>query len=110
MFLTAGLLRAFAVRMHRSAKRKALEGRLGGSVKSLAPDFGSGHDLTVCGIQALVRLCAGSLEPAWDSLSPPLSLPLPCSCSLKISKYFFLKEIIRMYAFPTVLGIPYGGQ
>ena len=44
--------------------------------------FGSGHDLQVRGIEPHVRLCADSVEPAWDSLSslsaPPL-LMLPLS-------------------------------
>ena len=43
-------------------------------VKRLTLGFGSGHDLTVCGFEPRVGLCAGSVEPAWDSLSPPLSL------------------------------------
>ena len=30
-------------------------------------------------------LTAQSLEPAWDSVSPPLSLPLPCLCSVSFS-------------------------
>ena len=29
-------------------------------------------------------LTAPSLEPALDSVSPPLSLPLPCSCSVSL--------------------------
>ena len=37
---------------------------------------GSGHDLTVRGIKPHVRLCADSAEPAWDSLSLSLALPL----------------------------------
>ena len=58
-------------------------------------DFGSGHDLTVLGIKPYVRLHAGKVAPAWDSLSPlsapapPLltrSLALSLSLSLKIKK------------------------
>ena len=30
-------------------------------------------------------LAAQSLEPAFDSVSPSLSLPLPCSCSVCLS-------------------------
>ena len=45
------------------------------SVKHPTPDFGSGHDLTVHGIEDCVSLCADSVEPGWDSLSP--SLPAP---------------------------------
>ena len=56
------------------------------SVKHLSLDFGSDHDLTVCEIEPHVGLRADSAEPAWDSLSPSLSLPLPCSYSLFLSK------------------------
>ena len=42
--------------------------------------FGSGRDVTVCGLEPRVGLCTDSLEPAWDSLPLPLSRPLPCSC------------------------------
>ena len=45
------------------------------SVKGLTLDFGSGHDLTVCGIEPCIRFCAESAEPASDSLSPSLSEP-----------------------------------
>ena len=41
--------------------------------------FGSGHDLMVCEMKPRVGLCADSAEPPWDSLSLPLSLPLPCA-------------------------------
>ena len=43
------------------------------SVKHLTSDFGSGHDLTIRGIELHVGLCTDSVEPAWDSLSPSLS-------------------------------------
>ena len=48
------------------------------SVKCPAVDFGSGDDLTV------LEFCAGTAEPARDSLSLSLSLslPLPYSRSL----------------------------
>ena len=49
---------------------------------------GSGHDLTVHEFKPRIRLCADSAEPAWDSLSLPLShsaLPL-LSLSLCLSK------------------------
>ena len=51
-------------------------------------DFGSGRDLTVHGLEPLSGLCAISAEPAWDSLSVPLSLFLPNlgSLPLKINK------------------------
>ena len=50
--------------------------------------FRSGRDLTVHEFKPRIGLHADSTEPAWDSLSPFLSLPLPCSrCpSLKINK------------------------
>ena len=56
------------------------------SVKRLSLGFGSGHDLTVREFEPGVRLCDDSAEPAWDSLSLPLSLPLPYSCSLSLSQ------------------------
>ena len=53
--------------------------------------FGSGHDLTVHEFEPHLGLCADSVGSAWDSLSPSLSLPLPClrmlSLSLKINKF-----------------------
>ena len=42
-------------------------------------DLGSGHDLMVCEIEPNVGLCAGSVEPAWDSLFLSLSLSLSLS-------------------------------
>ena len=53
------------------------------SVKHLSPDFGSRHDLTVCEVEP--RICAVSVDPAWDSLSlsPPLPLSLLCTLYLK---------------------------
>ena len=55
------------------------------SVEHLTLDFGSGHDLTVGGIEHCNRLCANSAQPAWDSLSLPLSAPPLLALSLKIS-------------------------
>ena len=66
---------------------KRVEGHLGvQSVKRLTLDFGSGHDLTVHGFEPLIGLCAGSAEPAWDSLCLPLSWPLPRSHAVSLSK------------------------
>ena len=57
-------------------------------VKPRTLDFGSGHDLTIRGIEPCVGLCAGSTEPAGIfslslslslSLSPALSAPPPLS-------------------------------
>ena len=61
---------------------------VGQSVKTPTLDFGSGHDLIVCGIDLCIRLCADNVEPAWDfpffsSLCAPSLLEL----SLKINKY-----------------------
>ena len=59
-------------------------------IEHVTPDFGPGHDLTVCGFKTHIGLCADSPEPAWDSLSPSLSAPPLlahfCSLSLKINK------------------------
>ena len=57
-------------------------------VKHLTLNFGSGHDLTVHEMEPLIKLCADSMEPAWDSLSPSLSLslPLPPTHMLPLSK------------------------
>ena len=45
-------------------------------------DFGSGHDPQGHGIEPCIQLCANSMEPAWDSLSPSPAHAL----SLKINK------------------------
>ena len=47
--------------------------RVAQSVKHPTLDFGSDHDLMVHGIEPHMGLCADSMEPAWDSLSPSLS-------------------------------------
>ena len=52
------------------------------SVKHPTLDLGSGRDLMVRGIETLVRLCANSAEPAWDSLFLSLSLSLSLSLLL----------------------------
>ena len=44
--------------------------------------FGSACDLMVRGMEPRAGLCVDSVEPAWDSLFPSLSLPLPCELSL----------------------------
>ena len=46
-------------------------------------DFASDHELTIDGFESHIGLHADSEEPAWDSLSVSLSLPLPL---LKINK------------------------
>ena len=62
------------------------------SVEHPTLDFGSGHDLTVHGIEPHIKLCTGSMEPTWDSLSPSLfAPPLTLSLSLSLSLSLFLK-------------------
>ena len=56
------------------------------SVKGLTLGFSSGHDLTVCVMGPHLGLCADSAEPAWDSLSLPLSASPPLMCSVSLSK------------------------
>ena len=76
-------------------------GSLGGSVRCLTFDFGSGHDLMVCEfgphIEPSIGLCADSAEPAWDSLSRFLALcPSPTRVhahALSLSKINKLKKI-----------------
>ena len=46
------------------------------SVEHLTSDFGSGHEIMVMGLGPMSG-SALSMEPAWDSLSPSFSLPLP---------------------------------
>ena len=48
--------------------------RVAQSVKPLTLDFSSGHDLTDCEFEPCKGLRADSVDPAWDSLSPSLSL------------------------------------
>ena len=59
------------------------------SVKHLTLGFGSGHDLTVCGFEPHVGLCADSMSlPA--ILSPLFLYPSSAlSLSLKINNLFF---------------------
>ena len=71
LFILPEVLRLKAILQH--FENKFAQGHLGDSVCS-ASDFGSGHDLIVCGFKP-VKLCTKSVEPACDSLSP--SLPLP---------------------------------
>ena len=58
------------------------------SVKHPTLDSGSGHDLVVHDFQPHSELCPGSMEPAWDTLSPPSLCPSPArtlSLSLSLS-------------------------
>ena len=47
------------------------------SVECLTLGFGSDPDLTVRGFEPCIGLRPAGVEPAWDSLPLPLSLPLP---------------------------------
>ena len=58
-------------------------------VKYLTLDFGLGHNLMVCETEPFIGLCADSMEPDWDSLSPSFFL-LPLH--LKINKHLKTKE------------------
>ena len=68
--------------------KKTVLGGLWSSVKCLTLHFGSVLDLTVHEIEPHIRLCAASMEPAWDSLCLCLSLCL----SLFKNKYINLKK------------------
>ena len=62
------------------------------SVKRLALDFSSGHDLTVHEIKLSAGVFVDSVEPAWDSLFLPF--PRSQTCVLSVSKntlYLFFK-------------------
>ena len=54
-----------------------------------------GHDLTVPDFEPRVGLCADSVEPAWDSLFPALSVPPRLVLTLSLSKVNALKKINR---------------
>ena len=75
-------------------------GHLGGSVtyaSDLTLGFISGRDLIVHGFEPCIRLCADTMEPAWDSLSPSVSVP-PAqghALSLKVNKH--LKQKAATY-------------
>ena len=57
------------------------------SVRHPTLGFGTGHDLTVYGFVGLSPASSSvSLEPVWDFLSLPLSLPLPYSLSRSLSQ------------------------
>ena len=64
-------------------------------VKHLTLDFCSGRDLTVCEFEPHLGLCADSVEPAWNSLSPSLSPSVSLSLSLKINKLLKIDKQTR---------------
>ena len=55
---------------------KRITGHLGGSVSEVS-DWGSCHDLTVSEFEPHIGLSVVSTEPAWEPLSPSLSIPPP---------------------------------
>ena len=55
-------------------------------VGCLTLDLSSGHDLAVSGFEPASASTPGSMEPAWDSLSPSLSAPSLCVCSVSHSQ------------------------
>ena len=63
-------------------------------VKRPTLDFGSGHSLTVHEFEPHIRLCADSMEPAYDPLSLSLSLFLSLSLSLRNKEINIKKEMI----------------
>ena len=61
--------------------------RVAQSVKPQTVDLSSGHNLTICEFEPHIRVCADSVEPAWNSLPPSLSaLPSLLSLFQKISE------------------------
>ena len=56
------------------------------SAERLTFGFRSGHDLTIGGFEPHIRPCTDSVEPAWDSLSLPLSAPPLTEWLLSFSK------------------------
>ena len=72
-----------------SFKKASSTGVPGDTVKRLTLDLGSGHDLTVCEFKPCIRLCANSVESAWDSVSPLCPSPTcvrVCTLALSLSK------------------------
>ena len=66
------------------------------SVKRPALDFGSGHDLTDCGIESHIGLCADNVEPTWGSPRSVSALPWlvgTLSLSLKVNKFLKRKSV-----------------
>ena len=65
------------------------------SFECLTLDFGSGHDITVCGFEFHLGLCTDSMEPTWVSLSPSLfsfSRKSTPAFSLKLNKKTLKKK------------------
>ena len=73
------------------------------SVKRLTLDFGSGRDLRVNGIEPHVGLCAGSMEPAWDSLAPSVFAPPLLTRVLALSLFLKTNKLKKMDCFMSTL-------
>ena len=73
-------------------------------VKHLTADFSPGHDLAVRECEPRVGLCADGVEPAWDSLSPPLSA-LPRLLSFKNRQTLKKKNSKTIYLLSVYLCI-----
>ena len=66
------------------------------SVEHPTLDFSSAHDLTVCETESCIELCAHRVALAWDSLSPPLSLPSSADMlSRSQNKHIDLKKLCQ---------------
>ena len=72
-------------------------------VECLTLDFGSSHDLLVHEIKLSVGLCVDNMEPAWDSLCPPLSAPSQFALSLSQNKQTLKKDRENMSPIGTNL-------
>ena len=64
-------------------------------VELLTLDFGSGHDLTVCGFEPHTGLCAGRVWSLLGILSSCLSLTHALSLSLSQNKYIKIEKGVR---------------
>ena len=72
--------------MARQSKQSKRGAWVAQSVKHPTLDFRSSQDLTVHEIKLRIKLCTGSAEPAWDSLSLPDPPPLVLFLSLSLSQ------------------------
>ena len=77
--------KTLAAMSYQAAKRSQSRKELRVPVKCPALGLGSDHDLTARGFEPRVSLCAGSSEPAWDSLSSLLVPPLPWAVSVSLT-------------------------
>ena len=77
-----------------------------------APTFGfsSGHDLSVCGFESCVGLCAESTEPAWGTLSPSLSLPLGYIPQIGIEPLLCARHRAKCWQYRRIRGTVLDGR